>query len=80
MSAGFGARMIEPASKLVTARSQTFNLTIKPTQYAGFLRSQLKFSLAIELPRGQLTLRAGLFDTSASKAGTLEIPLTVPKR
>jgi hypothetical protein len=39
----------------------------------------LKFSLSIGLPRGQLKLRAGVFDTAANKAGTLEIPLTVPK-
>jgi hypothetical protein len=66
--------------KLVTARSQTFKLTVTPAQYAGFYRKPLNLSLAIDLPPGQLTLRAGVFDTAASKAGTLEIPLTVPKK
>ena len=65
--------------KLVTARSQTFKLTVTPAQYAAFYRKPLNLSLAIDLPRGQLTLRAGIFDTSASKAGTLEVPLTVAK-
>lgn len=66
-------------SQLVTARSQTFKLTVTPAQYAVFYRKPINLSLAIDLPRGQLTLRAGIFDTSAGKAGTLEIPLTVPK-
>jgi len=65
--------------KLVTARSQTFKLTVTPAQYAVFYRKPLNLSLAIELPPGQLTLHAGVFDTAASKAGTLETPLTVPK-
>jgi VWFA-related protein len=66
--------------QLVAARSRTFKLTITPAQYPGFLRGQLKFTLPIDLPHGQLTLRAGLFDTVSGKAGTLEIPLTIPKR
>jgi VWFA-related protein len=65
---------------LVAARSQTFKITVTPAQYNSFYRTPLKFSLAIDLPHGQLTLRAGVFDTSANKAGTLEIPLTVPKK
>jgi VWFA-related protein len=65
--------------KLVATRSQTFKITVTPAQYNGFFRTPLKFSLPIDLPRGQLTLRAGVFDTSASKTGTLEIPLTVTK-
>ena len=66
--------------KLVTARSQTFKLTVTPAQFNGFYRKPLNLSLAIDLPRGQLTLRAGVFDTAASKAGTLQIPLTIPKK
>jgi len=65
---------------LVSARSQTFKLTVTPAQYTGFYRKPLNLSLAIDLPRGQLALRAGVFDTAASKAGTLEIPLTIPKK
>jgi hypothetical protein len=65
---------------LVAARSQTFKITVTPAQYNSFFRTPLKFSLPIDLPHGQLTLRAGVFDTSANKAGTLEIPLTIPKK
>jgi VWFA-related protein len=66
--------------QLVAARSQAFKLTITPAQYPGFLRGPLKFPLAIDLPHGQLNLRAGLFDTVANKSGTLQIPLAVPKK
>jgi VWFA-related protein len=65
---------------LAAARSQTFKLTVTPAQLNGFYRKPLNLTLAIDLPRGQLTLRAGVFDTSASKAGTLEVPLTIPKK
>jgi VWFA-related protein len=64
---------------LVAARSQTFKISVTPAQYAGFYRKPLNLSLAIDLPHGQLTLRAGVFDTAANKAGTLEIPVTVAK-
>jgi hypothetical protein len=66
--------------KLVATRSQTFKIAVTPAQYNGFYRTPLKFSLPIDLPRGQLTLRAGLFDTATNKAGTLELPLTVGKK
>jgi VWFA-related protein len=65
--------------KLTAARSQTFKLTVTPAQFAGFYRKPINLSLAIDLPHGPLTFRAGVFDTAANKTGTLEIPLTVPK-
>lgn len=66
--------------QLVSARSQTFKLTVTPTQYESFYRKPIQFPLAIDLPPGKLTLRAGIFDTTGSKAGTLEIPFAVPKK
>jgi VWFA-related protein len=66
-------------SNLIASRSQAFKITVTPIQYNSFLRSPIKLSLPIDLPHGPLTLHAGLFDTAANKAGTLEIPLTVPK-
>jgi VWFA-related protein len=66
--------------KLVAARSQTFKFTVTPEQYAAFYRKPINLSLPIDLPHGQLTLHAGVFDTSANRAGTVEIPLTVPKK
>ena len=64
----------------MAARSQSFKITVTPAQVNGFFQRPLKFSLAIDLPHGQMTLRAGVFDTAASKAGTLEIPVAVAKQ
>jgi hypothetical protein len=65
--------------KLVATRSQTFAITVTAAQFAVFYRKPINFSLPIDLPPGQLTLRTGIFDTTGNKAGTLEIPLTVAK-
>jgi VWFA-related protein len=66
-------------SNLVVARSQVITITLSPAEYNEFMRTPFRFYLPIPLPPGQLTLRAGLFDTVANKSGTLEIPLTVAK-
>ena len=39
----------------------------------------MQLSLPIDLPPGKLTLRAGVFDTTGNKAGTLDTPFTIPK-
>jgi VWFA-related protein len=67
-------------SQLVAVRSQTLKITVTPAQYIAFTHKPFIFTLPIDLPHGQLTLRAAVFDTSANKAGTLEIPLTIPKK
>jgi VWFA-related protein len=67
-------------AKLVVARSQIMKIALSPTEYDEFMNTPFQFYLPIPLPQGQLTLRAGLFDTVSGKAGTLEIPLTIPKR
>jgi hypothetical protein len=38
------------------------------------------FTLPVPLPSGQQTLRAGVFDTVSGKAGSLQVPLIIPKR
>ena len=67
-------------SQLVAVRSQTFKITVTPAQYAAFMQRPLKFSLPIDLPHGQLTLHAGLFDTVGNQAGTLEATLAIPRK
>jgi hypothetical protein len=66
-------------SNLIVARSQVITITLNPAEYNEFMRTPFRFYLPIPLPPGQLTLRAGLFDTVANKSGTLEIPLPVAK-
>ena len=59
---------------------QEFKITVTPAQYSGFFKKPLHLQLATDLPSGKLTLRAGVFDTAASKAGTLETPISIPKK
>jgi VWFA-related protein len=65
--------------KLAIIRSQTFNLTLTPEEYAEFVQTPFQFDLPVDLPSGKLTLRAGIFDSSSRKIGTLEIPLNIAK-
>jgi hypothetical protein len=66
--------------KLLTVRSQTLKLPLTPAEYLDFIQMPFQFYLAIDLPPGPITLRAGVFDDISSRAGTIEIPLTVASR
>jgi VWFA-related protein len=68
------------SSQLGPVRSQSITLTVKPSGYDDFMRKPFEFKLPIPIPAGQRILRAGLFDTVSGKAGTLQIPLTMPKQ
>jgi VWFA-related protein len=51
-------------------------LAVKPEQYEMAKKSGIPFHLEIDAPPGEVYLRTGIFDTTASRAGTLEIPLS----
>jgi VWFA-related protein len=63
----------------VTMLSQTLNMPLTPDAYADFVQKPLEFRQQIDLPVGQMNVRAGIFDKMSNKVGTLEIPLTVAK-
>jgi VWFA-related protein len=67
-------------SLLGPVRSQTITLNVDASGYNDFMRKPFHFTLPIPMPTGQQTLRAGLFDTVSGKAGTLQVPITVPKQ
>ena len=67
-------------SQLLVTRSQTIKISITPSQYAHFMQTPCRFYLPIPLPKGQLTLRAGLFDTVANTSGSFQLPVAVPKK
>ena len=66
--------------KLVTGLSQTIKMPLTTTQYRQFIKSPYQFTQQLDLPSGQLFLRIGVLDPTSGKLGTLEIPLTVPKK
>jgi hypothetical protein len=42
--------------------------------------SPFQFLQQIDLPAGQSFVRAGILDETSKKIGTVEIPITVPKK
>jgi len=65
---------------LVTGLSQTVNMPLSDTRYKEFIKGPFRFFQQLDLPPGQLFLRVGILDPTSNKVGTLEIPLTVPKK
>jgi hypothetical protein len=51
-------------------------LAVKPEQYEMAQKSGIPFHVDIDAPPGDVYLRTGIYDTSSSRAGTLEIPLS----
>jgi VWFA-related protein len=66
--------------KLVTGLSQTVTMPLSDIQFQQFMRGPFHFLQQLDLPSGPLFLRIGILDHTANKIGTLEIPITVPKK
>jgi len=63
--------------KLLNWEVRSINLAIKPEQLESAQSSGIPFHFDIDAPPGDVYLRTGIYDTVSSKAGTLEIPLSV---
>jgi VWFA-related protein len=68
------------SGKLLGRSSQNVNLALTPEQYQQFIKKPLLFHQQIALYPGPLFLRVGVLDSTSNKVGTLELPLTVPKK
>jgi hypothetical protein len=67
--------------KRITGLSQTVTSSPLTTeQYQKFLQKPFQPFQQIDLPPGETFLRVGVLDGVSDKVGTLEIPLTVPKK
>jgi VWFA-related protein len=67
--------------KRITGLSQTITMPLTDARYQQFIKGPFHFTQQLDLPPGQLFfLRIGVLDRTSNKVGTLEIPLTVPKR
>jgi VWFA-related protein len=66
--------------KLLGAHAQNVSLTLTPDRYAQFITSPVVFHEQIDFLPGPLFLRIGVLDNNSNKVGTIEIPLTIPKR
>jgi VWFA-related protein len=66
--------------KLITRLSQKRDLVLTADKYQQFIKSRdQQFFQQIDLPHGEIFLRAGILDGVSDKVGTLEIPLLVTK-
>jgi VWFA-related protein len=63
--------------KALNWMGQTMGLTLDAKTYAAIQRSGIPAHLEIDLPQTDAYLATGIYDFSANKAGTLEIPIDV---
>jgi VWFA-related protein len=61
----------------VALLTQTVKMSLTLEKYEELISKPFTFTQKIELPPGQITLRAGILDTVSNKVGTLEVPLLV---
>jgi VWFA-related protein len=66
--------------KLINSLGQTLKVPLTTDQYQQLMKGPFRFFQQLDLPSGQLFLRIGILDPTSAKIGTLEIPLTVPKK
>lgn len=64
--------------KRVNYVDRSYAVNIKPDEFADKMTSGVRGRLALDLPAGDLFLRVVVEDLIAGKAGSLEVPLTVP--
>jgi VWFA-related protein len=78
-SVTFAAAAYDTDTKLINSLSQPIHLPLSTAEYQQFIQTPFQLFQQLDLPPGQFFLRIGIFDGVSNKAGTLEIPLTVPK-
>jgi hypothetical protein len=64
---------------VVTSLRQAIDLNLTAEQAAQLAHSPFRYYQQLDLPAGALFVRIGIFDRTANKVGTLEIPVTVAK-
>jgi hypothetical protein len=64
-------------AKAINSVSTPASLILQPEEYAGYIKTGLRFHQELDLPTGQVYLRVAIFDTSADHAGATEFPLNV---
>jgi hypothetical protein len=63
--------------KIINILKRKSRLALQPADYAELQTKGLPFHLEIDIPAGDIYLRAGIYDLGSGNAGTLGIPLTV---
>ena len=66
--------------KFLGSHSQNVTLNLTSERYQRFIQAPVIFHEQIAFLPGSLFLRVGVLDSTSNKVGSLEIPLTVPKK
>jgi len=66
--------------KLLGDHSQNVSLDLTPDRYQQFIQKPVLFHALLMFYPGPIYLRVGVLDNVANKVGTLEIPLTIPRK
>ena len=66
--------------KLLGDHSQNVTLDLTPDRYQRFIQKPVLFHALLMFYPGPIYLRVGVLDNVANKVGTLEIPLTIPRK
>ncbi len=80
-SLAFDVAAYDVYGKLITGLSQSVSSPpLTEEQYRQFMQKPFQLFQQIDLPAGETFLRVGVLDGVSDKVGTLEIPLTVPRK
>lgn len=66
--------------KILNVVSTTQPIAVGPEAYTTFRQSGVQLHQIIDLPKGELYLRTGIYDPASGHMGTLEIPLKVGEK
>jgi len=66
--------------KRVNYLDHGYTITIKPERFAQAMANGISARLNIDLPVGQIALRAAVNDLAGGRTGSIEIPVAVPAR
>jgi VWFA-related protein len=80
-SLAFDVAAYDVYGKRISGLSQTVTSPpLSAEQYRQFMQKPFQLFQQVDLPPGETFLRVGVLDSVSDKVGTLEIPLTVPRK
>jgi VWFA-related protein len=78
-SVEFAVAAYDGTGEMLNVLQQTASFAVAPDKLAGFLERPFPVLLQLDLPSGDVFVRAAVRDVASGKTGSLEIPLTVAR-
>ena len=73
----FAAVAFDADGKALNSNTPQEALKFTPAQFTAFVKRGFPASMQLDLPKGEVFLRLGVFDPNGNKVGSMEIPLIV---